>query len=76
MKKCPCCGCITEIVRGDVLSAHPPSSADRLRPKRAGVWCDGSGYTVEQAERWSALSDDDRRARLAARPNYMRDVAA
>jgi hypothetical protein len=76
MKKCPCCGCNVVLVRGDVIESHPPVSTDRERPKRAGIWCDGSGYTLAQAERWSALPDDVKRELLAARPNYARGVAA
>ena len=59
--QCPCCTLQVTLVDGK-LEAHEP--VDGHRGRRVGKWCDGSGYTVDQAQRWSALDPDEQRKRV------------
>lgn len=63
---CPCCGSLVPLVRDGVLLSHPRSSV-QVGPGRAGSYCEGTGYTPDQARRWGAL-DAATRARLTRFP--------
>lgn len=67
-QECPCCGQKIELLAGDRFESHIPIvPAGRDLPKRAGIWCDSSGYTAEQTKRWMALPEAEQRKLLAAR---------
>jgi hypothetical protein len=66
IEQCPCCEQKVELVGSGALEAHTPiGGAPKGRTRRAGIWCDGSGYTADQARRWSALTEDAQRELLA-----------
>lgn len=64
-EQCPSCGQRVALVRGIVLEAHYRADGTRSN-LRSGPYCEGSGYTVDQARRWSKLTIDQKRTRLEA----------
>jgi hypothetical protein len=60
-EQCPCCGQNQELVGAGALEAHYPPGGPRYGGMRSGSYCDGSGYTPDQARRWSALTPDQKR---------------
>lgn len=67
-EQCPACGQRVALVRGIVLESHYRADGKLQGNFRSGAYCEGSGYTVDQARRWSKLTDDQKRSALATSP--------
>ena len=65
-EQCPCCGRSISLVRDGIIESHLPPSGQRHGNLRSGNYCEATGYTVDQARRWSALTIDQKRAAISS----------
>jgi predicted Fe-S protein YdhL (DUF1289 family) len=74
---CPCCGRTdVELVGNTVLETHYRPNGYGAGPRRAGPYCNGSGYTLEQARRWNEMSPADKDRRLSSVWSVRAEVAS